>query len=506
MSSSVTITEDGRSGQVIYREGLRSITGYWEFGGNDVVTIVNMGSRADWERAHGWALERRAAILRFVADEAVRQRAPSCSAEIDAEKGDILLRQGAGSASALGAPARAAGAAAGAGQAKAEAFVRRYSNLKAMVALGVLVVALVIGGALWLGKKALSVSPVSGVPLNECVRTDAHIASLIQTTDPHLVEISGRGGNTTTSLSILLIPLDGSDPYVVPVVKEVSGNGYSLARILGSDGRTLWFDCMGLYGVRLRDRRLVEAADLREANPGVEPRWWEDPRGADIVDGRLHLINDDRSAAMDVDPDSWKATPVAPKPSNDRFQRHGPTDHLASGLLITSGSWLGLHAPEELERDFKVGQWVRRVENAEDARRERRLFRATLEPGSDTAHFRIRSIVPLSDSGYVNAAFLRLHAKAEPLRLTDPESVLMVHTDKPGLGGRLVVSRLDLEGKVLWRVDTGLDRFSVSQILPGADAFAFVGTRPPVEGKLSEPLVVLVDNATGRLTVHSLWR
>ncbi|MCC6400296.1 MAG: hypothetical protein IT227_05995 [Flavobacteriales bacterium] len=505
MAPTVTITEDGRSGHVTYAEGLRSIRGYWEFGGNDVVTIVNMGTRADWERSCAWAVDRRAEILRLVADEVVRQRAPTCVAEIDEARGDILLRRGAGAAPSLGGTAHRAMTAASP-QARAEAFVKRYATLKAMFGVGLLVAALIAAGLLWMGKRTLMVQPASGVPLNECVRTDTHIASLIQTTDPHLPEISGRGGNTTTSLSILLIPLDGTEPFVVPVVQQVKGNGYSLARILGSDGRTLWSDCMGLYGVRLRDRKLVTTEDLQKANPGVDPGWWEDARGMDIVDGKLHIINADRSAAMDVDPDTWKATAVAPKPSHERFARHQPSDHLASGLVTPAGTWLGLHAPEELERDFRAGKWVRRVEGAEDAKRERRLCRAELEPGSDTAHFRIRSIAPISDSGYVNAAFLRQNAKAEPLRLSGPESVLMVHTDKPGLGGRLIISRLDLEGKAIWSAETGLDRYTVSQILPGAEAFAFVGTRPPVEGKVSEPLVVLVDNAAGKLTVHSLWR
>ncbi|MBL9098183.1 MAG: hypothetical protein JNK07_14730, partial [Alphaproteobacteria bacterium] len=77
----VTITESGRDGRVEYGEGLHTISGYWEFGGNDVVTIVSMGSREDWQRSHAWAVDRRANILRVVADEVVRQRAPSCTAE-----------------------------------------------------------------------------------------------------------------------------------------------------------------------------------------------------------------------------------------------------------------------------------------------------------------------------------------------------------------------------------------------------------------------------------------
>lgn len=385
-------------------------------------------------------------------------------------------------------------------------FVRRYSNIKAMVGIGALVVALVLGAVVWLGNKTLTVAPASGVPLGECVRTDTHIVSLIQYTDPHLPEISGRGGNTTTSLSILLIPLNGGDPFVVPVVKEVDGNGYSLSRILGSDGRTLWFDCMGLYGVRLRDHELITSQHLRKANPAVDPRWWEDQRGMDIVDGRLHINNADRSAALVVDPETWTATPAGPKVNNARFGRHAPDHYLAAGYITAAGNWCGLHAPDELERSYKVKAWVRPVESAEDAKRMRRFCTADLEASDDGKHFRIQRIAPVNNTEYLNAAFLRMDEASAPVLLNDPESALMVHTDKPGLGGKLMVSRVDTQGKVLWSTETGLDRFSLAQILPGTDGFAFVGTRPPVPDKLSEPLVVLVDNATGRLTVHSLWR
>lgn len=501
MARRVTITEDGRSGNVAYSEGLRSITGYWEFGGNDVVAIVSMGARSEWERSHAWAVERRADILRFVADEVVRHRAPTCRADIDMESGDILLRS-AGSA----VPPSRSLANAGSPQGRSVAFVRRYSDLKAMMGIVALVGLLVIGGVLWLGKKVLTVAPASGVPLNECVRTSTHIASFIQYTDPHLPRVTGRGGDETTSISILLIPLDGSEPKLVPVVSVLDGNGYTLSRIMGSDGHTLWFDCTGLFGVRLRDHELIGPKELHAANPSIDPKWWEDPRGADIIDGRLHIMNDDRSAALDVDPGTWKAASVAPKPSNARFERHEPTDQLAAGFITSSGTWLGLHSPEELAGEFAVKNWVKRVEGAEDARQQRRICTATLEPSSEGDLFRIMRMDPISDSTYLNAAFLRMDEQSEPVRLKDPESALMIHTDRPGLGGRLIVSRVDVYGRFIWSTETGLDRYYVSQILPGTDAFAFVGTRPPVEGKLSEPFVVLVDDVTGRMTSYSLWR
>lgn len=499
---SVTILEQGRDGQVRYAQGLHTLEGYWEFGGGDVVTIVSMGTREEWMRDHPWAVDQRAEILRFIADEVMRQRAPTCAAEVDEARGEILLRQpGGGAASAHTPPITSPTP-----QVKAEAFVRRYSKLKAMVGLGLLVVALIIGGIYWAGKKVLTVIAVSGIPLNECVRTDRHIASLIQTTDPHMVEISGRGGNTTTSVSIVLIPLDGSTPQVVPVASGLNGNSLGLSRIMGSDGHTLWFDAGGLYGVRLRDYELVTPTDLRKANPSLDPAWWEDPRGMDLVNGRLYAMRIDRSAALLVDPATLKATDAKVDPSHNRFRTYSTTDQLAAGLITAPLSWLGLLSPEELTGEFKVGKYIKAVENADDAKQLRRLYTAQLEPASDGEYHKILRIAPIADTEYLNAAFLRMESAAEPVRLKDPDGALMIHTSAPGLKGTLIVSRVDAQGKFIWSTDTGLDRFALEQILPGTGAFAFVGTRPPVEGKLSEPLVVLVENRAGKLTSHSLWR
>ncbi|MEQ1755857.1 MAG: hypothetical protein ABL973_17175 [Micropepsaceae bacterium] len=419
----VTITETGRTGQVQYAEGVHTISGYWEFGGSDVVAIVSMGSREDWQRSHAWATGKRADILRLIADEVIRQRAPSCKPDIDEQTGDILLRQSPGAAAQ--APSRPS-----TNQAKAAAFVFRLSYVKAMFATGLLIAMMVIGTLVWLGQQALTVSPVSGTPLNDSLRLDSGdpsrpgvIATLIQTTDPHMVEISGRGGNTTTSLGILLTPLDGSTPHLVPVVRGVSSSSTQLARIMGSDGHTVWFDATGLYGVRLDDYSLVTPADLRAANPDLDPSWWEDQRGMDVVAGKLHIMNPDRSAALDVDPETLKTTSTTPKPpTSARFMRHDVADDLAAGVQIAPGASLGFQ------------------------------------------------------------------------------------TSAPGLGGTVIVSRKDGQGKVLWSTNTNLDRFTLKQILPGPDVIALIGERPPIPDKLSEPLLVLVDTKTGKLTTHSLWR
>lgn len=500
MPPTITIIEHGRDGHVEYTEGLsRTIRGYWEFGGQDVIVIISMGSQREWENAHAWVGDRRGGILRTIADEVIRQRAPTCKAEIDFDLGRILLRQHV-------TGGKVAQAVAVTPDQKALAFQQRYRDLRLKLALGGGLVALVVAAAFWLGREVLAVQPSSGTPLNDAVRTETHLASLIQTTDAHLPEITGRGGNTTTSLSILLIPLDGSKPKLVGVADGLTGSGHSLARILGSDGSTLWFDAAGLHGVRLKDYELITPEHLIKANPEMERWWWDDPRGMDIIGGRLHIVKADRSAALEVDPGTWKAMPVQPKVSPARSRRISITDHLVSGFSPENGQWFGVHASEELESDLKPGKWVRRVERAEDRKRQRRICIGSTEPSTDGAHQRIKDLAPVDGIEYFNAAFIGTSDGGTAQRLAGPESYLLMFTSAPGLAGTVVLARVDRQGKAIWKTDTGLDRFSLEQLLPGAGATAFVGTRPAVPDKLSEPLVVLVDHATGALTNHSLWR
>jgi len=112
----------------------------------------------------------------------------------------------------------------------------------------------------------------------------------------------------------------------------------------------------------------------------------------------------------------------------------------------------------------------------------------------------------LAKDGYLNPSFVRSGPNTEPLRLSDPAGFLMVYTEKPGLGATLMVARVTAEGKVIWKADTGIDRISLKQILPDKSFPAFVGTRPPVPDKVSEPLVVIINTQSGEISPRSLWR
>lgn len=92
-AASVVITEEGRSGSVIYRQEDLTLTGWWEFAGGDAIAIIAMGRAAEWPAEHHRLIGQRGRILRFVADEVIRQKCAGCVADIDEEGGWITIRR-----------------------------------------------------------------------------------------------------------------------------------------------------------------------------------------------------------------------------------------------------------------------------------------------------------------------------------------------------------------------------------------------------------------------------
>jgi hypothetical protein len=90
---SVDAVEKGRSGSIEYREPAGRMSFYWEFGGGGAVAIIWVGDPALWKSRYPWAVDHRRSILERVAQEIVRQKAPSCRADIDEKGGYIYIRE-----------------------------------------------------------------------------------------------------------------------------------------------------------------------------------------------------------------------------------------------------------------------------------------------------------------------------------------------------------------------------------------------------------------------------
>ncbi|MFO1078800.1 MAG: hypothetical protein U1E73_13845 [Planctomycetota bacterium] len=341
------------------------------------------------------------------------------------------------------------------------AWIPRFRALRLKFALVVAAAALVGGGLLWLAKTLFSIRPGPGTPIGACMRTDRHVATWIERLEPDIPSLHRSGGDDRFTLAVLIVPLTGGEPRLVPVHRRLPPGASQLFRILGSDGRRLWVDGQGVSAIDLETYAVAPAPGPEPANLRGEPTERMLPR---------------------------------------------PPDLAAAGRVVATGQWLGVHAAAEVESDYGPKKFVRRVVSAPDGRAMRRLHRGTLEPDASGRYFRVASIAPVADREFCAAGFFRPRVDAEPMRLHDPDGALLVYSSDAGIAGRLAVARIDDDGAVRWDTDTGLDRFLVQQILPGDGSTVFVGTRPPVPDRVSEPLLVIVDHATGRAVTHSLWR
>ena len=89
----VEIVVNGRDGHIIYHEGPQAASFYWEFGGGGVVAIIHGGSSLEWRKKYPWAADRRPEIIDRIVEEAIRQKAPTCEADMNEKDGAIYLRE-----------------------------------------------------------------------------------------------------------------------------------------------------------------------------------------------------------------------------------------------------------------------------------------------------------------------------------------------------------------------------------------------------------------------------
>lgn len=368
-----------------------------------------------------------------------------------------------------------------------------------------------IGGAFLLAavtalgvQSLFTVKSGAGAPMGPSVRTPQHVATLISTLEPYVPSLHHKPENDRYTISLLLVPVDGrSGEQLIPIAKGKRSGELTLARLLGGDGRTVWFNVAGLGGVDVASRKLIGPAELRRANAGMDEPW-DDYRRVEF-DRRLRVTSSDRQHVYAIDPATLRAEPAAPVrpqlPLTPDVQ-----DFLSVGAHTAPQQWLALLSPQQAAREFRPGQRLSPAFAAESAKVMRRLHRAELGPVMDRGMRQIQSLTPLAADEYFNAAFVRSANAGEPIRVASPDSLLMAYNASPSLGATVVVARVDSSGKLLWRVDTGIERFKLSQILPGSPWVAFIGTRPPVPDKLSEPLLVRVNSETGAMATTSLWK
>lgn len=178
------------------------------------------------------------------------------------------------------------------------------------------------------------------------------------------------------------------------------------------------------------------------------------------------------------------------------------TAWLSAGGLLTPADWFGALSADEVASRFRVGSSLSRDFPVSSKDEPRQLYHGKIDPGENRA--RIAAMERISESTFRGASLLR-DATGPPIwRLSNPDSVLMLHRESPSLTAPLALVRMTPDGKALWSASTGIDR--LNQVLPDNATVVLIGERPPVPNKVSEPILVLIDTTTGATDTVSLWR
>ena len=174
-----------------------------------------------------------------------------------------------------------------------------------------------------------------------------------------------------------------------------------------------------------------------------------------------------------------------------------------SRITGTEGGVVRFRAPEEGAYDLRAGSMIAADgfrQLPADKPKSAQDVMADLATGDDALKLWLNDAD--TTGGKHRAAFVRGARMSENLQLAGGGR-LMIWETKPYRAGSVMAARVDSSGSVAWTVDTGIGK--LLQVLPDPSTPAFIGERPRIPDQLSEPILVIVDAATGKLTTHSLW-
>ncbi len=342
-------------------------------------------------------------------------------------------------------------------------FPLTYSRLKAKMALWLGGVVLVLAVIAWVCR-GMFVIETTGTPLGDSVRVGDTIATLIQRLEPYVPSLHRDHGKDTYSTGLLLHAAGTvTRPEYVAIASGHQAGSLQLSKFLACDGERLRFQApeVGAYDLRLR--RLLTADELRNDTPPTRPR----------TDPVLDLAKGDDALLLS----------------------------LAAAGSVSATRWLGVLTAAEATREYTPGKSASPVVRLERSHDPRALYVADLT--QDDARARVATLQARAGEPMFNGGFLRTAKGGPLLRLVDPSGLLLTFESQRYRTGTVSLARLDEDGNELWRCDLGIGE--LQQVLPDAARPAFLGTRPRVPGKVSEPILVIVDASSGATSTWSLW-
>lgn len=374
---------------------------------------------------------------------------------------------------------------------------------KSPLAIGLVVVILVllaVGLAAW---QFVSIKS-TGTPIGPAFRTPTHILQLISTTERYLPKLHRAPGQDRFRIDLLAISItDPAQQQTFTLLRQQQANALTpITKILGAEGDVAWIQALEIFAVNLKTGRIAREVDLRRANPDLE--LFLSSAKPEFTD-RFVAVSPDWSQAYTFSGETLKATACPPPPrkagmealAHDRIE-----GSLCSGGLVSASEWIAIVTTSDAKSDFKPGFSLPRDFTAGEKDHVRQLYYGKVDTSG--ARPRIETSECLSATEYRAATFLRAKPGGAILQAQNPDSLFLLHRTGKELFPPFTLTRIAPDGKELWNAATGLER--LAQVLPGESIIALKGERPPVPNKVSEPILVLVNSATGATNTVSLWR
>lgn len=201
------------------------------------------------------------------------------------------------------------------------------------LAIAVVVGVLLAGGATVALLSALRTEPGPAVAFGKTMPIPGASATLTHSLEPYIVSLNPDPERERHLLQLKLTdPGHGRPDRFIPIAKHMRINGLEMnAKLLGDDGHRLWFFVDGIGAWDYLQDKLVDAGDLRRANPALGTFEMKDNRGDPLIDpavarirqparelwsddprlfgfdGRLKVTTPDWAHVYEIDPETLRA-------------------------------------------------------------------------------------------------------------------------------------------------------------------------------------------------------
>jgi len=344
----------------------------------------------------------------------------------------------------------------------------------------------------------------TGIPLNSAARLPDAVAQIIRTQERYLPSLHRNPNKDRFRLDLLVVSVaDPTKQETFSLTRTQDRSALQpMTKILGADGDVVWVQAPELIAVNRKTKRVARLKDLQRLNPELQV-FLHTARFE--FTNHLVAVSPDWQQAYAFSGETLRAS-ASPPPARGNWLETRMNEtldgSLCSGGLLAATDWFGVLAATDIAGNFKQGFSLPREFQVNTRDESRQLYHGRIDP--DQSRPRVVAMDRISEVAYRSAAMIRDTAGGAMLRLTNPDSALMLYRASGDLNAPLALARVKTEGKTAWVADTGIG--ALKQILPHSNIVAFIGDRPAVPNKLPETILVLLNTTTGVTNTVSLWR